>query len=178
MGRTTKRSEPTVGNVLEYWEVHPDGKLQHSSWITDLGLTPERFTPPMRGGRARWKIENETFNTLKNQGYCLEHSFGHGEKNLSVGFALLMVLAFFVDQVQQLCCPLFQAALAKKQGKCYLRRLLPTSLRVGHSVELPRRHPNRSRTWVAAGHSESPSSRCCGRNFSWHRCRGVWSYSP
>jgi hypothetical protein len=23
----------------------------------------------MRGGRARWKIENETFNTLKNQGY-------------------------------------------------------------------------------------------------------------
>jgi len=23
----------------------------------------------MRAGRARWKIENETFNTLKNQGY-------------------------------------------------------------------------------------------------------------
>ena len=107
-------------NVLEYWEVHPDGKLQHFSWITDLRLTPETVYPIMRGGRARWKIENETFNTLKNQGYCLEHNFGHGEKNLSVVFALLMVLAFFVDQVQQLCCPLFQAALAKKQGKCYL----------------------------------------------------------
>jgi hypothetical protein len=107
-------------NVLEYWEVHPDGKLQHFSWVTDLRLTPETVYPIMRGGRARWKIENETFNTLKNQGYCLEHNFGHGEKNLSVVFALLMVLAFFVDQVQQLCCPLFQAALAKKQGKCYL----------------------------------------------------------
>jgi len=23
----------------------------------------------MRAGRARWKIENETFNTLKNLGY-------------------------------------------------------------------------------------------------------------
>ena len=24
-------------------------------------------------GRSRWKIENETFNTLKNQGYHFEH---------------------------------------------------------------------------------------------------------
>jgi hypothetical protein len=30
----------------------------------------------MSGGRARWKIENETFNTLKNQGYQFEHNFG------------------------------------------------------------------------------------------------------
>jgi hypothetical protein len=35
------------------------------------------------GGRARWKIENETFNTLKNQGYQFEHNFGHGKQNLS-----------------------------------------------------------------------------------------------
>jgi hypothetical protein len=27
----------------------------------------------VKGGRARWKIENEAFNTLKNQGYHLEH---------------------------------------------------------------------------------------------------------
>jgi len=68
-----------------------------------------------RGGRARWKIENETFNTLKNQGYHYEHNFGHGKKNLSVVFAMLMMLAFLVDQVQQLCCPLFQAVW-KKMG--------------------------------------------------------------
>ncbi|MFN8458864.1 MAG: hypothetical protein U0401_30145 [Anaerolineae bacterium] len=48
----------------------------------------------MRGGRARWKIENETFNTLKNQGYNFEHNYGHGPQNLSVNFALLMMLAF------------------------------------------------------------------------------------
>jgi hypothetical protein len=42
----------------------------------------------MRGGRARWKIENETFNTLKNQDYQFEHNFGHGNKNLSVVFAM------------------------------------------------------------------------------------------
>ena len=26
-------------NVLEYWEIHPDGKVQHFSWITDFLLT-------------------------------------------------------------------------------------------------------------------------------------------
>jgi len=36
----------------------------------------------MRAGRARWRIENETFNTLKNQGYHFEHNYGHGKENL------------------------------------------------------------------------------------------------
>ncbi len=49
----------------------------------------------MRGGRARWKIENETFNTLKNQGYHFEHNYGHGKKNLPVVLAMVMLLAFF-----------------------------------------------------------------------------------
>ena len=71
----------------------------------------------MRGGRARWKIENETFNTLKNQGYNFEHNYGLGNKNLSVVFAMLMMLAFLVDQVQQLCCALFRAAWKKLGSK-------------------------------------------------------------
>jgi hypothetical protein len=107
-------------NVLEYWEVHPDHKVQSFSWITDFLLTPENVWAIMRGGRARWKIENETFNTLKNQGYRLEHNYGHGEQNLSVVLALVMMLAFLVDQAQQLCCPLFQAAWSKMRTKCHL----------------------------------------------------------
>ncbi|MGZ3790691.1 MAG: hypothetical protein ACXVCQ_19365, partial [Bacteriovorax sp.] len=67
----------------------------------------------MRGGRARWRIENETFNTLKNQGYHFEHNFGHGDKNLSVVFAILMMLAFLVDQVQQIASRLFNAVWEK-----------------------------------------------------------------
>ena len=70
----------------------------------------------MRGGRARWKIENETFNTLKNQGYNFEHNYGHGEQHLSVVFAMLL-LAFVVDQTQQRCCALFQAVWAKLGSK-------------------------------------------------------------
>jgi len=74
----------------------------------------------MRGGRARWKIENETFNTLKNQGYHFEHNFGHGNNNLSVGFALLLMLAFLIDQIQQLACSLFQAVWNKIGSKIRL----------------------------------------------------------
>jgi hypothetical protein len=104
-------------NVLEYWEFQPNGKVQYFSWITDWPLTADTVYDVMRGGRARWKIENETFNTLKNQGYNLEHNYGHGDKNLSVVLALLMMLAFLVDQTQQACCPLFRAALAKVGAK-------------------------------------------------------------
>ena len=111
-------------NVPLYWEIHPDQKakvkVQHFSGITDLALNADTVWDMMRGGRARWKIENETFNTLKNQGYHLEHNYGHGERNLSVVLALLMMLAFLVDQVQQLCCPLFQAAWSKMKTKCHL----------------------------------------------------------
>ena len=50
---------------------------------------------------------------LKNQGYTFEHHDGHGQHNLSVVFAMLMMLAFVADQTQQRCCTLFQAVWAK-----------------------------------------------------------------
>jgi len=103
-------------NFIEYWEVG-ERKVQHFSWVTDLRVSPRNVYHLMRGGRARWKIENETFNTLKNQGYHFEHNYGHGIKNLSVGFATVMMLAFLVDQTQQLCCALFQAVWAKLGSK-------------------------------------------------------------
>lgn len=87
------------------------------TWITDIHVTRGNVWKVMRAGRGRWKIENETFNTLKNQGYHYEHNYGHGEQHLSVVFALLMMLAFLVDQVLQLCDPLFQGALTKLGSK-------------------------------------------------------------
>jgi hypothetical protein len=103
-------------HFLEYWEIG-DEKVQHFSWVTDLRVSKRNVYTLMRGGRARWKIENETFNTLKNQGYNFEHNYGHGEQNLSVVFATLMMLAFLVDQTQQLCCALFRAVWAKLGSK-------------------------------------------------------------
>jgi Transposase DDE domain len=103
-------------NFLECWET-VNGQVQHCSWVTDLRVNKGTVYQIMRGGRARWRIENETFNTLKNQGYHFEHNYGHGYQHLSVVFAVLMMLAFLVDQVQQRCCPLFQAVWAKLGSK-------------------------------------------------------------
>jgi hypothetical protein len=112
-------------NFFEVWETTEwlgakgveQKEESHFSWITDLDIYKENLLILTKGGRARWRIENETFNTLKNQGYEFEHNFGHGYKHLSSCFALLMMLAFLIDQTQQLCCGLFQAALAANFGK-------------------------------------------------------------
>jgi hypothetical protein len=106
--------------MVEYWEIPTKGPIRHFSWITDLPVHEETAPVIARGGRARWHIENETFNTLKNQGYHFDHNFGHGNKNLSVVFALLMMLAFLVDQSMQLCDLLFQAVLKHVRRKCRL----------------------------------------------------------
>jgi hypothetical protein len=105
------RSDVRV-HFIEYWEVSQDN-VQHCSWVTDFRVTKQHVDKLMRGGRARWKIENETCNTLKNQGDNFDHNDGHGEQHLSVVLAMLMMLAFLVDQTQQLCCALFQAVWAK-----------------------------------------------------------------
>lgn len=103
-------------NFLEYWEItHKETK--HFSWVTDFTITTENVYQIMRGGRARWKIENETFNTLKNQGYNFGHNYGLGKKHLSSIFTLLMMLAFLVDQAQQLCCALFKSVWKKLGSK-------------------------------------------------------------
>jgi hypothetical protein len=111
-----KSNSDILVNFVEYWEIGKD-KTQHFCWVTDFIITKLNAYTIMRGGRARWKVENETFNTLKNQGYHFEHNFGHGKKNLSVMLVALMMLAFLVDQVQQLACELFQAVLEKKGSR-------------------------------------------------------------
>lgn len=115
-------------NFFEYWEitqwVDPKGRLKevkrHFSWVTNFEINNDNIMKLMRGGRARWKIENETFNTLKNQGYEFEHNFGHGHKNLSTMFSYLMFLAFLFDQLQQIGCKLFQKVLTKLKRKSYV----------------------------------------------------------
>lgn len=111
-----KSNQDLLVNFLEYWEI-TDKKTQHFSWVTDFTVTEQNAFQIMRGGRARWKVENETFNTLKNQGYHLEHNYGLGEKHLSAVFTMLMMLAFLVDQTQQLCCTLFRSVWKKLKSK-------------------------------------------------------------
>jgi len=111
-------NQDTLVNFVEYWQKDTaTGKTLRFCWITDFTITDENVFQIMRGGRARWKIENETFNTLKNQGYNFGHNYGLGKNNLSTVFVLLMMLAFLVDQTLQLCCPLFNEVWKKEKSK-------------------------------------------------------------
>jgi Transposase DDE domain len=95
-------------NYLLYEQTDKKGKVTRWTWVTNIPLNARSVEPVMRAGRARWKIENETFNTLKNQGYNFEHNYGHGKQNLATILALLMFLAFTVDQMIQRCWGLFR----------------------------------------------------------------------
>jgi len=118
-------------NILEYWEVCDETEtskrkkrkpvkpkpIKHFCWVTDISLSEQNVYRIMRAARAEWKIENETFNTLKNQGYHFEHNYGLGQQYLSMIFVSLMMLAFLADQTQQLCCALFRAVWEKLGSK-------------------------------------------------------------
>ena len=103
-----------LANVLEYWEERPNRDAIHMSWVTSLDITEKNVYEIMRAARARWRIENETFNTLKNRGYHFEHNYGHGKENLCSVMSSLMFLAFLIDQVKELCDKLYWQARRKK----------------------------------------------------------------
>jgi hypothetical protein len=100
------------------YELYDKGKrTYHNAWVTDLPIDEKNIEELVRIGRCRWKIENEAFNTLKNQGYHIEHNFGHGTRHLSFNFFLLNLLAFFMHQIFELTDTLYQACREKLGSK-------------------------------------------------------------
>ena len=82
-------------NWLEITIRDPSGKVTYrNSFITDLPVDADNVEDLAAAGRARGKIENETFNTLKTKGYNLEHNFGHGTQHLAALLAPCTLLAF------------------------------------------------------------------------------------
>lgn len=117
-------------NYLLYEQRDRQGQVRRWTWITNLPLRAKTVERVMRAGRGRWKIENETFNTLKNQGYHFEHNYGHGYLNLATVLALLMLLAFTVDQIQQRCWDLFQQVRAGLRTKAKMWESLRSMFKV------------------------------------------------
>lgn len=103
-----KSNQDLKVNVLEYRCTDSKGREYNCSLVTDITILIANVMQIAKGGRTRWKVENETFSTLKNLGYNLEHNYGHGKKYLSTIFCVLMMLAFLIDQIQDVCCGLFK----------------------------------------------------------------------
>ena len=102
-------------------EISDDGGTvtYRNSFITDMPVHRANVADMAAAGRARWKIENEAFNTLKTNGYNLEHNFGHGQQHLSSVLATLNLLAFACHTVCDLADKPWRAArreLVTRQG--------------------------------------------------------------
>jgi len=70
-----------------------------NTFVTSLPVTRDTVAEIVACARARWKIENESFNVLKSNGYHLEHNFGHGKQNLAMMFAAMNLLAFALHTI-------------------------------------------------------------------------------
>jgi hypothetical protein len=96
-----------------------------SSFITDLTVSRATVAELAACGRARWKIENETFNVLKTGGYHLEHNFGHGKDTLAGVLVVLNLLAFAMHNA----CDMIESQWRKARERLGARARLFEHLR-------------------------------------------------
>jgi len=104
------------------------GKVTYDgAFVTSLNVSRENVAEIAACARARWKIENEAFNVLKNNGYHLEHNFGHGKENLAMTFAAMNLLAFAIhtvcDCLEELWTKAREAKRARKRFFEHIRTI-------------------------------------------------------
>ena len=76
-----------------------DKVIYRNAFATNHALSADNVAEIVRDGRARWKVENENNNILKNRGYHLTHNFGHGKQYLSNLMVTFNLLAFLFHTV-------------------------------------------------------------------------------
>jgi hypothetical protein len=86
-------------NALECTESGVDGKEQYFAWLTPLPVGARTVAEiAQKGGRQRWKMENEGFNRQKNSGLNLEHVYSIDPEKWKV-YYLLLQIAFVLVQL-------------------------------------------------------------------------------
>lgn len=69
------------------------------AWLTNWRITADNVVAlGNRGGRCRWKIENEGFNVQKNNGFNLEHAYSLDDVAIK-NFYVLMQIAHLIAQL-------------------------------------------------------------------------------
>ncbi len=96
-------------NWIGFQILDAKGKVKYNmAWVTSLPVSKDNVAEIVACGRARWKIENESFNVMKNHGYALAHNFGHGKQFLAMILAAFNLLAFAWHSVLDLLEPPWQ----------------------------------------------------------------------
>jgi hypothetical protein len=86
-------------NALECTETTAAGGRQYFAWLTPLPVNPKTVEEvAQKGGRYRWKVENEGFNRQKNSGLNLEHVYSTDPDKWPSYYVLLQI-AFILTQL-------------------------------------------------------------------------------
>ena len=86
--------QETMVNIKSKTESH-----QRFVYITSVQQNPQNSIETADSGRLRWKVENEGFNTQKNQGYCLEHKFSRTSYPAMQNYYHLLQIAHMINQL-------------------------------------------------------------------------------
>lgn len=86
-------------NVLFCLEQQQDKEATNFVWLTNFRLCKNNVQNiAKKGGRLRWKIENEGFNVQKNDGYEMEHPYSEHKNGFRI-FYILLLIAHYITQL-------------------------------------------------------------------------------
>jgi hypothetical protein len=74
---------------------------EESTWagVTALEVSHQAVDVALKGGRQRWRVENEGFNAQKNSGLNMEHAFRH--TNWAAYYYLLPIAHMLLQLVEK-----------------------------------------------------------------------------
>jgi hypothetical protein len=100
-------------NAIHCLETKKNGEQTEWAWWTPLKVNRDTVVEvAMRGGRQRWREENEGFNAQKNNGLNLEHTYSH--KNWAAYYFLLQIAHMLLQLLEK---GSLLRQLAQRQGK-------------------------------------------------------------
>jgi hypothetical protein len=88
-------------------------------YVTNIEPDRENVIPLTAGGRLRWKIENEGFNTQKRGDYELEHKYCRNSYTGMKNYYTLLQIAHLINQLVEKSK--FVTALQKEHSKQTIR---------------------------------------------------------
>lgn len=97
----SEKHEHTL-SVLECKERRPgkdgDEKNTKFKWVSNVRTRQNNVVElANKGGRLRWKIENEGFNVQKTGGYKLEHAYSNDENGIKVYYLVLQIAHMLIQ---------------------------------------------------------------------------------
>jgi hypothetical protein len=97
---TDSAGRPWQFTAIQCEETDPDGRTGLWAWVTNLEVNHQTVVEvATKGGRHRWHIENQGFNTQKNSGLNLEHAYSH--TNWAAYYFLLQIAHLLLQWVEK-----------------------------------------------------------------------------